>query len=704
MEPPHFTLYMEIYQSIFYIVLLSLLLGFYVVKQNRHNKQNVVFSLLCLGIALWILGIYLLEITHSFYWPDKMSLFGALLMVGSFYIFSQVFPSEANIKMDWKEPFRSNGYVRLLPLVLLLFPLPFNLIIRRIDVMGDGFTAVNGPLYPIFGGVCAVYVGATLYNFMVQYRNNIGFKRQRMLYVGLSLIFFIIVGLVCDVILPALGIGAWKFIGPLSSGVFLTLSAFALVSYNLLDIRVVLRSVLVSTFSLIVAVVLMVRFYNYLRDHDVSRPQSSTILVFSTILFFLFIRVISSWAFTKLFLKEYLVFQDSFNELNIFLHEEVSPERIILTANKFLKRGLRLEWIYYLDVQRHKLIFEPHPNPLEEGRITTEQIFDDELNAYAHTLHAPKFFYGAEFKAYPKISRAPIAILPLWNKGEMKGYFMLGPQRSLNGLSYEEGQKLQYAWAHIETAFDRALLYQDLEHKVHAQVEDITYKDKKLKELVQNRLDFIQVTSHQLRTPITALSGALQLLMRGSFKRAEEKEMITLAYDKSKELTASISGILKIARLEKEDPKETSDCVNLNEVFASLLPVVEAAARAKDIYLQYDPVAQPLVLGNKLYLEQAFYNIIENAIQHTEEGGVRIHFKDAKDSVTVVIEDSGSGIPKDIQPKIFSRNALGSKPDSTGLGLYIAKTIVDAHPEGKIWFESDSFGTKFFVTLRRFHK
>ena len=693
---------MQTYTSLIYIVLLSAFLGYYVMKQNRRNKQNVVFSLLCFGIAMWVLGIDLLQQTHSFYWSDKLSLVGALLMVGSFYIFSKIFPTDSSVRLDWQEPWKNNAYYRLIPLVLLLLILPFNLIIRDVTWKDDNFGPMNGTLYPVFAIVCIGYVAATLYGFALQYKNNIGYKRQRMLYVALSLIFFIVVGLICDVILPALGVVAWKFIGPLSASVFLVLSAFALVSYNLLDLRVVLRSVLVNALSLIVAIVSMVQFYNYIRNHSVNRSQALTILVFCTILLFLFVRVLLGWIYTKLFLKGYIVFQDSFSELNIFLHEELNPLRIIFTANKYLKKGLRLEWVYYIDVRHQKYYFTPNPDAVLEGRVTTEQIFDDELNAYARTQHAPKFFYGAEFKAYPKISSAPIAILPLWNNGEMQGYFVLGPQRSVNGLSYEEGQRLQYAWAHMETAFDRALIYENLEQKVNAQVEDITYKDKKLKELVQNRLDFIQVTSHQLRTPVTSLSGALQLLLSGNFDRVEEKEMINLAYKKSKELSTTISSILKIARLEKDDEKDTSGFVNLNELFAALLPVVEAAARAKDIYIQYDPIARAEVFGNKLYLEQAFFNIIENGIQHTEEGGVRIYFKEDKDYITTIIEDTGTGIPKEIQPKIFSKNAISAKEGSTGLGLYIAKTIIDAHPEAKIYFETDSAGTKFYVSLKRF--
>jgi signal transduction histidine kinase len=472
-----------------------------------------------------------------------------------------------------------------------------------------------------------------------------------------------------------------------------------------MDIRLVLKAVLVNSFSLVLAIFFMVEVQKRIPPRLLMDSQVFMILFFSAVFLFILIRGGINFIFSKVLLRHYYVFRNSFSELNIFLHEGLSTERIISTANKYLKQGLGLAWIYYFDVLNQKVITIPNKNPIIEGKITTKQIFDEQLNIYVKTLHTPKFFYGAELEAFPQASNSPIAILPLWNKGELRGYFVLGPQLGLTGLSFEEIQQLHHAWAHMETAFDRALLYEGLEQKVQAQVKDVTYKNKKLKELVKNRLDFIQLTSHQLRTPITSLSGALQLLLHNNINDQDHEEMIQLAYDKSKELTAIVDGVLKLARLEKgEDPKDTNDFVNLNEVFASLLPVIEASAHAKGLSVEFEPIAKATIVGNKLYLEQAFYNLLENAIHHTQEGGIKISFKEEGSLITTSVSDSGTGIPLDLRERIFSRRTLGTDSKGTGLGLYIAKTIIDAHPEGKIWFESDSDGTTFLVSLKKFHQ
>jgi signal transduction histidine kinase len=694
---------MEISENLVYIIFISLFLGVFVVKQNRKSKQNITFAMICFGIALWVLGLFLMDLTRSFYWPDKISLFGGLMMVAGLYLFSQVFPTESGPKLDFKQPWKTNTYVRLIPIGIMLVMLPFNLFIKKIIFCKDSFNPVNGPAFPVLALTAGLYMMAAINNFFRQYRNNIGYKRQRMLYVALSLIFFIVTTLICDVILPAFGITLWKFIGPLASTVFLIGSALALVSYNLLDIRLVFKSVLVNTFSLFLVIVAVVSAHGFVQRQILSDRESFTVLFFFAIFGFIALRSGFSWIFSKFFLKDYHLFQGSFRDLNVFLHEEINSERIILTANKYLKIGLGLDWVYYFDVQRNKLIFAPNLNPVSEGKVTIEQVNDEGFSSYVRSLHALKFFYGAELGAFPNVGKAPIAIMPLRNKGEMCGYFVLGPQNSLKGLSFEETQKLQHVWAHIETAYDRALLYQSLEEKVRAQVQDITFKDRKLKETLENKLDFMQVTSHQLRTPITSLNGALQLVISDQVDEDQKQELIQLAYQKSKELNDMISGILKIARLEHaDDPKDISECVNLNFVFAGLLPIVEAAARTKDVVIEYDPIAFAEIKGNKLYLEQAFYNILENAVSYSKRGRVRIYFKEEADSVITCIEDGGEGIPEEIRKRIFNRKTSGVDSKGAGLGLYIVKTIVDAHPDATIWFESSEVGTTFFLKLKRY--
>ncbi len=684
---------MQLSDTLIYVVFLALVLGFIVFKRNPKSQENISYALICAGMALWVGGLYLFQITQSFYWPDKISLFGGMVMVGSFYVFSRIFPFDR--KWNW---------VKLIPLLLLVALLPFNVFIKTVHFSEGGFVPENGALFPVYAVVCGGYIIATLRNFYWQYLNNIGYKRQRIMYVILSLAVFLVVALVCDVLLPVFNIASLKFFGPLSSTLFLSLSAWSIVSYNLMDIRLVLKTVLVNIFTLILVILILVSFYGILDVKVVSDNQLAGLIIFGAIMLFLFLREVFDWLFGKFFLKGYTIFKDSFDELNAFLQEETNTERLILLGNKYFKRGLRLSWVYYYDLEKSRLIFAPNESPFESNHLTIQQAVDPSIGEYLWGVRSIKFLYGAEFQAFSQMSNFPIALMPLWNKGILKGYFVLGPQMTLNGMSFEETHRLKYSWAHMETAFDRALLYEGLEQKVQAQVEDIEFKNKTLKELLQNRLDFIQVTSHQLRTPLTALSGALEVLFSGSSDSEESREMIKIANEKAKALSNVITGTLNIARLEQQDAETLSEYVNLNEVFAGLLPIIEAAARAKGIALEFEPIARVEVSGNKLYLEQAFFNILENAVQHTDAGKVKIYFVQAAGTITTCISDTGLGIEPEIMNKVFNRNVFGLNSRGLGLGLYIVKTIIEEHPGGKVWFETSPGGTTFFVQLQKYVK
>ncbi len=692
--------------ALVYLIILELFLGLLVIKRNPKSLQNICFAFICFGMASWVAGLYLLQTTRIFYWPDKIALFGGAVMVGGFYAFSQIFPTERPIKLNWKEPWRTNAILRLVPLLVLVILLPFNLFISKVVFSEDGFSPVNGPLFFLYALTCGWYILATLYHFYWQYKNNIGYKRQRVMYVILSFGFLLIVSLISDVLLPAFNVTSWKFFGPLSSVVFMTLSTISLISFNLIDIRLVFKTMVVNTFSLVIVLMSLAGLQNFIQLRNLTDKQTATFLIAGILLLFLLIRELLDLVFSKLFLKSYLVFKKSFEELNIFLHEEMGSDRLISVGNRYFKKGLGLSWVYYHDLVNDRMIYSPHEDPIQGGKITAEQVKSDEMVNYLGSSRAIKLLYGTELETFPKVSNSPIALLPLWNSGVLMGYFVLGPQRSFNGLSAEETHMLQYSWAHMETAFDRALLWEGLQQKVVAQVEDIEFKNKTLKELLKNRLDFIQVASHQLRTPLTALSGALEILYEGNPDSEERSEMIRMANEKARALSKIITGTLNLARFEQQKSNLGSDFdyVNLNEIFAGLLPIIEAAARAKGVVVDFEPIARAEVKGNKTYLEQAFFNILENAVQQTPDGRIRIHFLEKGESIVTCITDTGSGIDPEIRDKVFNRNVFGGNSRGLGLGLYIVKTIVDEHPGGKVWFETDSNGTTFFVELMRFKR
>lgn len=683
---------MELTLYLPFVVFISAVIGGYVLYRNHRDVKNISYALTCFGISMWTGGLFLLQQGNSFYWPDKISLLGGFLGISGLYIFSNVFPTEAR---------RGRYFLELLPLFCLVFFVPFNLFIKREVFVGQEFVPVNGPLFGVLMAVEFIYFIFIFKNFYSQYRNNLGYKRQRIVYVLSGLAFFAACVLFFDLILPGFGISAYKFIGPVSSAVFFILATVSVSSYNLLDVRLVFKAVLIYAFSIAVAIIMLVEARDSAYGTFLFSSPIFVLTFFAAIILFILIRNGANWIFSRFFLRSYFNFREDFDSLNLALHEEYQVSDIINAANKFFKHGLRLAWVYYLDARTREVIFEASSDPIVSGALSVDQINDPSLDDYAQTLHSPMFFYGIELSAFPKLSQAPIALLPIWEQGNFQGYFMLGPQLSLNGLSAEETHRIQSAWAHIETAFARARLYENLEQQVDAQVKDITYKNKVLKQMLKDQLDFVQVASHQLRTPITVLNSSLQQALVPA-EPERQQEMVRDAYEHSKSLTILVENILRLAKIENVSQAEVSERIKLDDIFNEILPIIEAAARPKSLYISCEEMPEGYVIGNKEYLQQAFFNLLENAVQYTELGGVSVGFEKHPENIVVCIEDSGIGIPEKYRDQVFKKHVRTRGSKGIGLGLYIVKTIIDAHPGASISYESGASGTKFFVSLRRY--
>jgi signal transduction histidine kinase len=632
--------------------------------------------------------------------------------------------------------------LRIFPLIILVILLPFDLFIKDAIFSGPRAIPINGPLFPVYSLTLSIYVLLTIKNFYFQFKGSHGYQRQKILYVLLGLSIFLSVSTIVDLILPGFGFSQFRFIGPISSLFFTFLAAWSIVSFRLMDVRLVLSAIAVNALSFIISVFVIVSVHAELREDRVRGPIFALLFVIG-LLIFLVARYMLNFLFKKLFLKNYYDFQKNIDELNENLRQQQQPINLAKLVNKSLKKALSLTWIYFYDNTEKRFYFEEKDSALREKlRARVNFTADENFQNAAAKLKQPYFFgnsqssilgadvlrgSAAQLPAFANVNprEMPLAVLPLaakekTNVEKSAGYFVLGPQKNFIGISHEQIQKIRDCWSHIQTAYSRALLHQNLENRVSAQVEDIVYKNRRLKEEVNNRMEFVRATSHQLRTPITALSGALQLLLRkfvtkensestkkGAVEETalEEKnenaELVHIAYEKAQQLSEIVSDVLSLTKIQKSDARETHSVVDLNKIFANLIPVIEPLMKNKGLQLNYEIAADVKVVGNQSYLEQAFFNILENAIAHTNKGGIKIYFKIEPEFIITSIEDSGVGIDLLIQDKIFRKNLHNPKSGGVGLGLYLVKTIINFHPKGHVWFESGPKGTTFFIRLKQ---
>ncbi len=200
--------------------------------------------------------------------------------------------------------------------------------------------------------------------------------------------------------------------------------------------------------------------------------------------------------------------------------------------------------------------------------------------------------------------------------------------------------------------------------------------------------EFINIASHEMKTPTQAILGYSKLIQRHPERREEMLEAIARNATRLQRLT---NDILDVTRIETQSLKLNKERVNLNELVSDIIEDYrnEIEKSNKDIKLLHERQDQIIeVEADKNRLTQVISNLLSNAIKFTKKGTIRVTEEVNGGKALVSIKDTGQGIDPEIFPRLFLKFAAKSET-GTGLGLFISRSIVDAHA-GKIWAENNT--------------
>ncbi|MCX6785383.1 MAG: HAMP domain-containing sensor histidine kinase [Candidatus Komeilibacteria bacterium] len=257
--------------------------------------------------------------------------------------------------------------------------------------------------------------------------------------------------------------------------------------------------------------------------------------------------------------------------------------------------------------------------------------------------------------------------------------------------------------------------------------EELAIANAELQKLDQAKNDFINIASHQLKTPISVIKGVISLVQDGtmdSFNEAKKKEFFEGARIKCQKLEIIVKDILNATSLINSKYSvmdKDVEAIALRELFAKIIKDFESEIKEREIEVRLLPSKEilPIIYGQRKYLEEAFSNLLTNAIKYTPspkktsdirdtrigKAFININLKRGGDkNVIISVADNGIGISKEDLPKLFKKfsrgqNAVNMYTDGTGLGLFVIKEIVEGHG-GKVWVESElNKGSTFFVDL-----
>jgi len=234
-------------------------------------------------------------------------------------------------------------------------------------------------------------------------------------------------------------------------------------------------------------------------------------------------------------------------------------------------------------------------------------------------------------------------------------------------------------------------------------IHDVT-KEKLVEKM---KTEFVSVAAHQLRTPLSAIKWTVRMLIDGDVGEIskEQKELLEQTYISNERMIRLINDLLNVSRIEEGRLLYDQEEAQIEDVLDSVIDASQEILRNKNMFLELNKKETPKIRIDKEKMGVVIQNLLENAVKYTEQGGkIKISLDNDEKNVIFKIEDSGVGIPKSQQDRIFTKffraeNVTRMETDGTGLGLYTTKNIVQAH-KGQIWFESEEKkGTTFYFTI-----
>jgi len=242
------------------------------------------------------------------------------------------------------------------------------------------------------------------------------------------------------------------------------------------------------------------------------------------------------------------------------------------------------------------------------------------------------------------------------------------------------------------------------------QREKLEVLTSQLQRLGEVKTQFVIATQHHLRGPLAVMRGYLDLIFGGTYGKVppEIKSPLLKFQTLILRLLRVVNELLDISQFQlgKEAVKLKPN-IQIEHILKEIIEELQLEAKAKNLYLKLEtPDKIPKIKADSEKLKVALFNLVDNAIKYTNEGGVTVEITAIDSKIQIAIRDTGVGIPKEEQKtlfnRIFERGKEGKEVHQTGrgIGLYITNQIIKAH-KGRIWVESEgkNKGSTFYVEL-----
>lgn len=590
-------------------------------------------------------------------------------------------------------------------------------LVPRIAINNGISNVIPGPLFPVFIGYVLAAITVSTLLMYISMRRTKGLEHARATYIlygfMVTALLVSITNLFAPLITKSNSISAY---GTYPILIFITTSTIAIIRHRLFDIRLIAArsftyTLLLATLGLTYAVVAFYIGGLLFKNSTTSTGQEIFNVILTLVLAFTFqpLRRFFEHTTNRIFYRDHYDSQEVLSKFSKVLVSELELNRILHKALKEICEDLHIQFGQIVVFNNDRVYRIGH-----FGELPKRLMIAPELAKLNKPLIVADELEGGERKRIMDKHSIRVA-LSLRTREEFVGYLLLGDKLSGDIYSSQDIELLEIIGKELAVAILNAKAYAEIQAfnlTLQARVDHATNRlrvaNRHLKELDHAKDEFISMASHQLRTPLTTIKGYLSMLLEGDAGRitGAQKDFVEYAFGSSERMVNLISDLLNVSRLQAGRFLIQTKPTDMVKMIEDEVRQLQSHAKTKGIGLIFDrpPEQLPPAEIDENKTRQVIMNFIDNAIYYTQQGEVRVVLEQTGDRVRLEVRDTGIGVPEKAKRKLFSKfyradNAQIVRPDGTGLGLYLAKRVIQDQGGTIIFSSVEGKGSTFGFEL-----
>lgn len=694
------------------VILLVALLVAAMVRGGYKSRLNRYYAYCVTFIAFWVPALHI---------SNDINFSVEVATIADFVVFACSLATAVmilKILVEMRGVRRKSAmlsYEPILWLVVILAATPW--VAQGVEKQGDIYGVVFGPLAPIYMAALAFVVCATLYEFYRGVMTLRGRALSRFRVVGISIaITTVFVALLSLVVPLATG---YFFLTELGLAPMLILVSglyYSVVKHQLFDVKLVAM----RTIAYVLSIATMAGVYfgmayfvsvMFFRENVATGISVSPInIMLALVLAFIFQPIkqfFDHWT-NKIFYRDRYDTDEFIGRLSRVLTSTTQLHQVLERALLEIASTLKANGGLFI-------VYRDHHDDVLVGHRTYDDYNEEDyerVRQIAHTCGTgivvvetdlSRHHDEAQQYIHHLLARHKVAlVLPLVTVNQTIGYLLLGEQMGSN-YARRDITVLETVADELVIAIQNARSVQEvrdlnthLEQRINSATKELRASNKRLVELDAMKDEFVSMASHQLRTPLTSVKGYISMVLEGDAGKIskQQRQLLQEAFTSSERMVHLISDFLNVSRLQTGKFVVDRKQSDLAEVVKQEVANIKQIAQSHQVHIEYkQPARFPMLYLDEGKIRQVIMNFIDNAIYYAPDSTlikVALSVEDGEAVLRVI--DKGMGVPEEAQGKLFTKffraeNARKQRPDGTGVGLFLAKKVIDGH-DGEIVFES----------------